>query len=88
MPDKIDALVEREAGYPSATQESVREAVEKFADRLRPVGDNRDLVDKAGRILQWFHTGQIGWSPGKAHSQMTHDADRRLVDLIKGLPPK
>jgi hypothetical protein len=91
MRDKVDELIERQCSYPDATQASVWAALNRQAEIWeRSARSNkwsreerkslRHLVDRAGRILHFFHHGYLG-------GNFTSDDDR-LVTLIKALPPK
>jgi hypothetical protein len=90
MPDEVGELVERECSYPDATQASVWAALDQAADRWEKSAKSdkrsreertslRRLVDRAGRILYFFHHGYLG-------GNFTPD-DERLVTLLKALRP-
>ena len=90
MRDKLDELIERNIAYPGATQVRVWAARDGqyglWEGSLRSGKRSRDeisclsdLVDRAGRILHYFHHGYLG-------GNFTAD-DEALLTRIKALPP-
>jgi hypothetical protein len=91
MPDALDEFFEKQCSHPGATRASVWRALdgqaahwEKSANSSKLSRDERKFlrhhVDRAGRILHFFHHGYLG-------GDFTPD-DERLVTILKALPSK